>query len=407
MSKALARRNGRTRSGIATLLLAGLCGQGTFADVSPPRAVDPPSEGPAIVISGEMEIIFDWTTDRCYDSQIPDLPVRAYRDNTDQINLILSHTAAHRMRGENFDNLTLDCDTIATSRENPSVTSHANYEWIAAIYTEDGQTVHALVHNEFQGNQIGGSVCPSGEYFQCWQNTVTYAVSTDGGASFMAASPPDHLVAASHDPYVPDAGIFGLFSPSNIIKRDGYYYAFLKAQVYPLGFQHVCLMRTNRLDDPDSWRFWNGRTFDGVFVDTYRDDPEIVKRTTDCTAIALPQIAQIYEGVTWNTHLGKYVMVGTSSDPSKDPDIHGIYYAVSDDLINWDKRQPLLEVRLPWRARGSERTYLYPTLIDHNSRSRNFETTGETAYLYLTRLNFGSGFLDRDLIRFPITFRHE
>lgn len=374
------------------------------ADVSPPRAIPAPQDGPAVIIADTPEVVFDWSSDRCYDDQIPDLPVRAYRDKTGQVNLILSHTAAHRMRGDDFDSLTLDCTVIAGSRKDPTVDSFANYEWIAAVYTEDGETVHALVHNEFQGNRIGGDVCPSQDYFKCWMNSVTYARSSDGGASFTSLPSPDHLVAASHDPYEPDAGIFGLFSPSNIIKRDGAYFAFVKAQVYPLEFQHVCLMRTENLGDPDSWRFWNGHAFAGVFVDPYRDDPEVVRRTTDCAPIALPEIAQMYEGVTWNTHLATYVMVGVSSDPAQDPNIYGFYYAFSDDLITWTKRQPLLEARLPWRARGADRTYLYPTLIDHDSDSRNFESTGAQAFLYLTRLNFGSGYLDRDLLRYPVTF---
>lgn len=382
-----------------------LSAPGVHADVSPPRAVSQPFDGMAVMMAGPPQVIFDWTHDRCYDSQIPDLPVRAFRDHEDQVNLILSHTDAHRMQGPDFESLSLDCARLLQSREDPSVDSYANYEWIASVYTEDGKTVHALLHNEFQGNQIGGDICPSGAYFQCWQNSITYARSDDGGATFNVAPPPDHLVASTHDAYDPDAGVFGLFSPSNIIKRDDAYYAFLKAQVYPLGFQHICLMRTQTLDDPDSWRFWNGRAFEGAFVDPYRDDPDIVNRTTDCAAVALPDIAQMHEGITWNTHLEKYVMVGTSSDPSREPNLFGFYYAFSDDLITWTKRQPLLQARLPWRARGTDTVYLYPTFIDHNSPSRNFETTGESAYLYLTRLNFGSGHLDRDLIRYPVTFR--
>jgi hypothetical protein len=55
--------------------------------------------------------------------------------------------------------------------------------------------------------------------------------------------PPDHLVATITEVYTPDEGIFGAFSPSNIIEREGYYYAFLKLQTYPFGDQHTCLMR--------------------------------------------------------------------------------------------------------------------------------------------------------------------
>ena len=67
--------------------------------------------------------------------------------------------------------------------------------------------------------------------------------------------------------------------------------------------------------------------------------------------------------------------------------------------MTWERRIPLLEVRLPWRAQGPETTYLYPTLIDHSAPRQNFDTSGSEAYLYFTRLNFGSGHLDRDLMR--------
>ena len=48
--------------------------------------------------------------------------------------------------------------------------------------------------------------------------------------------------------------------------------------------------------------------------------------------------------------------------------------------------------------------YLYPSLLDPQSDSRNFETTGKTAYLYYTRHNFGQGSPDRDLIRVAVEF---
>ncbi|NKB29768.1 MAG: hypothetical protein GKR99_20335 [Rhodobacteraceae bacterium] len=375
------------------------------ADVSPPRPVAPDHGGTAVVVTGPVEVVFDWSEDNCYVAQIPDLPVRAFRDGDDQVNLILSHTAAHRMRGPDFGSLVLDCAPVSGSRKLPDPESYADQEWIAAVYSEDGQTVHALIHNEFQGNWKSHEVCATRDYFKCWMNSITYARSDDGGATYVALDPPDHLVASLPDRYHPDEGIYGLFSPSNIIKRDGYYYAYLKAQTYPLELQHVCLMRTQALDDPKSWRFWDGRAFEGVFVDPYRDDPNVVERTPNCAPIALPQIAEMYEGITWNTHLGKFVLVGTSSDPTQEPNLFGFYYAFSDDLITWSHRQPLLHARLPWRSDGSQTNYAYPTLIDHQSPSRNFETTGATGYLYLTRNNAGHGSLDRDLLRFPVEFR--
>ncbi|MEX3014182.1 hypothetical protein [Gymnodinialimonas hymeniacidonis] len=364
-----------------------------FADADPPRAYA--QDGP-VQIAGEIETVFDWTTDRCEDYQIPDLPVRAFRNGAGQVSLILSHDSARRMTGPDFGNLTLSCDVLMTSAHNSAPDMFSNIEWIAATWIE-GETVHALLHNEHQGNRY--TDCRSAEYFQCWYNSITYARSDDAGATFERVIPaPDHLVANIPEVYHPDEGIFGAFSPSNIIEREGFYYAFIKVQAYPFGDQHTCLMRTETLGDPDSWRYWNGSAFEGRFGDPYRDDLQEMRVTT-CTPIALPEIAQMYEGITWNTELDRFILVGTTSDPSRDPNPFGFYYALSEDLVNWEPRVPLLEVRLPWRAGGPETTYLYPTLIDHDAPGQNFDTSGAEAYLYFTRLNFGSGHLDRDLMR--------
>lgn len=375
-----------------SLGLALLASQ-AMADADPPRVF--PQDGP-IQVAGEIEVVFDWTHDRCDDDHIPDLPVRAFRDATGQISLILSHYEARRMTGTDFRDLRVDCAPLMTSARDPAPDMFSNHEWIAATWIE-GETVHALVHNEHQGNRYPG--CDSFDYFSCWYNTITYARSDDAGASFDRVIPaPDHLVASIPQTYAPDEGIFGAFSPSNIIERDGAWYAFIKLQSYPFGDQHVCLIRTETLHDPDSWRYWTGSAFEGRFADPYRDDLRALRATT-CTPIALPDIAQMYEGITWNTALERFVLIGTSSDPTRDPNPFGFYYALSEDLVTWEPRVPLLEVRLPWRAQGAQTTYLYPTLIDHGAPGQNFDVSGSEAYLYFTRLNLGSGHLDRDLLR--------
>ncbi len=377
---------------LAALALPGLA----CADADPPRPFD---AGGPLQISGPAEVVFDWTTDRCADHHFADLPVRAFVGTDGRINLILGHDVTRRMVGPDFDDLAVECDILLTSTRAREPDQFANTEWIAATYAE-GDTIHTLLHNEYQGNRYPD--CRTADYFSCWYNSITYARSDDGGATFgYPIAPPAHLVASIPEPYAPDEGIFGAFSPSNILAHDGHYYAFLKIQTYPLGTQHTCLMRTEDLGDPDGWRFWDGVGFNGRFADPYRDDLRAMRATT-CTPVALPEIAQMYEGVTWNTELQQFILIGTSSDPSRNPNPFGFYYALSDDLITWSTRQPLLEVRLPWRATGRETVYLYPTLIDHGSASPNFETTGAEAYLYFTRLNFGSGDLDRDLMRIPV-----
>ena len=47
----------------------------------------------------------------------------------------------------------------------------------------------------------------------------------------------------------------------------------------------------------------------------------------------------------------------------------------------------------------------YPSVIDHASQSRNFETTGARAYLYNSVAHYTNcqQTLDRDLVRVPIS----
>lgn len=389
---------------LTCFLVASLGASAVLADADPPRPFAVDHDGPFIEVTGPPEMVFDWTTDRCNDEQIADLPARAFRDADGQVNLILSHYEAYAMRGPDFDNLTVDCTPIMESSRDSDPAQYNGHEWIGAVYAQGDGTVHALLHNEHQGHRYPTG-CNSAEVFQCWYNTVTSAVSTDWGRSFEhPVAPPGHLVASITDIYAPDEGIFGAFTPSNIIAWEGYYYAFVKLQTYPFEDQFSCLMRTDDLSDPTSWRSWRPGGFSARFADPYRDDMNAL-RISECLPVAFDTIAQLYESITWNTSLEQFILVGTSSDPQRDPNPFGFFYAISDSLTAWPRRQPLLEVRLPWRATGQQTTYLYPTLIDHQSDSRNFETTGDTAYLYYTRLNFGAGSLDRDLMRVPVAIR--
>jgi hypothetical protein len=48
--------------------------------------------------------------------------------------------------------------------------------------------------------------------------------------------------------------------------------------------------------------------------------------------------------------------------------------------------------------------FAYPSLVDPDSPSRNFDITGQTPYLYFTRVNALSPQLDFDLLRVQVRF---
>jgi hypothetical protein len=417
---------------ICSVTIITLCGCGQAAPVAPPpptttsspaptritfstvtvapSATPDPFPSPVLKIVGEEEIVFDWSKDRCEAADIPDLPARAFRDDQGNVQLIASHYVSRRFIGSDLNTVKRDCKAImrSASREDPSL--FAYHEWLAAPYTDDGKTIYALVHNEYYGSK---AYIPCSPAFAgdpaCWYNAITLAVSDDSGASYHpAAEPPDHLIASSLSPYEANAGPYGFFEPSNIIKgKDGYYYAFLREH-FPHGGNQasICIMRTDDLSDASSWRAWDGENFTISFVNPYKHAEE-ASSAQECASIPLDNLGIMSSSVTFNTYLNRYVMVGDTAIHISGREVWGILYSFSDDLIHWQPRKLLAEVELPWTYQpGDADYYHYPSLLDPDSPSRNFDVTGKHAYLYLTHFNKNSSTdpLNRDLVRIPVEF---
>jgi hypothetical protein len=363
---------------------------------------------PILKIIGEEEVVFDWMADKCEDENIPDLPVRAFRDAGGQVQLLISHYISYRMIGDSLNQVKINCEPVFESKRNADPSFFTDAEWIESVYTEDGQTIYAIVHNEYHGfahpNQCNKS--QDNWWLICWNNTLTLVASNDMGATYnYVVAPPNHLIASLPYIYEIDAGPYGVMNASNIIKKDGFYYAFIRLDYYRSDQQRTCLMRTSNLADPLAWRYWNGIEFVGEFLNPYvqsiSDPSQHICNPIDPQGIGEGMI----ESLTYNTVLNRYVLLGLSADTINGREVWGVYYAFSDDLINWTYRKLLKEMPLPWTVTNSNDTfYLYPALLDPESETLNFETVGETAYMYYTRLNFGGGSLDRDLLRVKVEF---
>ena len=372
-----------------------------------PTSTPNPFPDPVLKIVGNAEVVYQWSKDKCEDLDIPDLPARAFRDAQGNVQLIASHLTVRRAIGPDLDHVKHDCTPVMQSDHIADPSKYDDNEWLASPYTLDGQTIYALIHNEYHGHEHSG-MCPQHDYFPCWDNSITLAVSKAGGATYTEAhKPPAQLVARLPYQYKAGDGPDGYRSPSNIIKGPGdYYYSFFNVSMVKTQKQWVCLMRTNDLTDPTSWRYWNGGSFDGQFIDPYLH-PDAKPEDHLCPPLAMNEIgASMNESITYNTYLKRYVLVGISADQINNRETWGFFYAFSDDLVHWTHRRLLVEVPLPWTVAngGTDLSYLYPSLIDPSSASRNFETAGKTAFVYFTRHNHGQGNLDRDLIRVPVEF---
>lgn len=359
----------------------------------------------AIEIVGPEETVFDWDRDACNPDDTPDLPARAFRDANGLVHLISGHFYNRWFSGRGLNQVRRRCDVVLSSSFDADPAKFNDREWISSLYTKDGQTVFALVHNEYQGNTHGGRLCSSMSYFKCWYNAVTLAVSRDGGRTFSQPLAPSHLVAAIPQRYRPNGGQAGLFSPTNIVHRrsDGFYYSMVHVARYD-GQRGVCLMRTKRLAVPNSWRAWDGNGFDVAPMSPYQKRANV----ESCVPVSRKEIHEMSSSLTFNTYLDRFVLVGVSTgSQSQAAAIWGVYFSTSRDLLHWSEPQLIRAAEFPWTFQcGNRDPILYPSILDPSSASKSFETVGQRAYLYFTRLHYRNCrlSLDRDLIRVPIQF---
>lgn len=340
-----------------------------------------------------QSIVFDSLNSRCPGSDMPDAGARAFRNDKNLVSLVASSSNARSFVGKSLNSTTYKCDVIYSSHLDDEPKNFADREWIAATYTLDGQRVHALIHNEFQGNRRP-NLCPSRNYFRCWRNSITYAFSEDGGESFVAPKP-DHLIATLPYPYDGQAGKHtGYFNPTNIIEKDGYFYSLFAAEGYKAQKNGMCLMRTRTLDKPASWRAWDGKDFTIRFADPYRENITDPAQHV-CEPVGKPNIMNNQSGLVRHLPSGKYIL--TMHSHVKDAGgkiIPGFYFSTSPDLIHWSPRQlirqtPISTFDLKGKSpAGCKESFfeVYPSLLDDNSPSRNFETVDDEAWLYFTRM---------------------
>ena len=351
-------------------------------------------------VDGPPKTVFDWSSQACSPDELPDAPVRAFRNYRDRIQLVLPFFENWRLTGPNLNHVHVTCRPIMASSLDPDPADFNDREWIASPFTRDGRDVVALVHNEYHGTLPG--TCVPNRAPSCWYNAITFARSSDGGRSFHQPAAPRQLVAASPYRYRPGRKPTGIFSASNIVQNDadGLYYAMVVSRT-PNGDGRTCLMRTADPFKPRSWRAWDGSGFGLRFGDPYREPPA----AKACTPVSRSEIGVMHESLTFNTYLDRFILVGMAEAAGSGRPVSGVYFSLSDDLVHWSARKVLMKATPVQRLRcGGPKPIAYPSLLDPESRSRTFSTTGRRPYLYFTVFNYAGCKLglDRDLVRVPV-----
>ncbi|MBZ6075164.1 hypothetical protein [Microvirga puerhi] len=362
-----------------------------------------------VLPTGPVETVFDWSRDACAKSNVPDASARAFKNADGEVRLTISHNGNRALVGPNLDAVRPDCGMLYQGRGSARLADFDDLSWIGGVYTRDGRTVYALAHTELRGERTPGQ-CPAGRYSACLLNTITGLVSEDGGRHFKPqakASPP--VVATLPYGFPTDRNSrVGYANPSNIIERDDWYYAFIFADGYRDQRRGNCLIRTNNLDDPASWRAWDGKDFTVTFIDPFRNG-QVDPGSHVCAPVAPNVIGRLVGGIVKIRDTNTVVAV--FGDKRRGPDgreIEGIYSSASSDLVNWTRPSLVTEVQLLWDKSCDEtEAFFYPSLIDPDARTFSFEDFGHKGYLYLTRYQLTSCKVtwDRDLVRIPVEVR--
>ena len=341
-------------------------------------------------------MVYRYASQHCDKDDVPDSFARAFRNASGQVVLIDSSSESRRAVGPSLDSVAHRCPLIYNSHLHPEFDQFTYKEWLVAPFTPDGSTVYSLVHNEWY---------PSARYSQCardaaggWINSITMAVSHDGGASF--ALPADYVVLQPPIDWsssfrcagpnnTSNSTIYGDFGSSNIIERQGYYYSYYTYRPPPGGPGRLgeCVMRTRNIADASSWEVWTGSGF-------------LKSRRAVCEPLLR---LGGHASVSFNTYLGLYVMSWNNAK--------GAFFQTSSDLLSWS--QPFMFEGSNTaaflffqfsRPNGGPNVFMaYPSLLDPTDTSRNFSNTGQSPYLYYTINHNG---IDRDLYRVQVQFRN-
>ena len=331
---------------------------------------------------GPARVVFD-TRNACEKIDIPDASARAFRDEHGTVHLIATHFAARAMTGSSLDNVKHDCRVIYRAPEDTDP-SHFQYEnWLYSFYTIDGRRIAALVHSEYHGEATADGCATPAEPNNCWWNTVTFAQSFDGGDSFAEPQPPLNLVASVPYRYLVGnrASAYGYYQPTNILKVGVYYYAMINDWPYKAQKYGPCLMRTESLFNPSSWRAWDGKDFTIRFVNPYTDSQANPEQH-----VCEPVFAGVADSLVQMESTGVFIV--SQLTPDNRFGSPGLYLSGSRDLIHWSRPALVITTRdLAAEEGPGNWKYAYTSLLDPISKDRNFSTVSGAPFVYYVRMD--------------------
>lgn len=329
---------------------------------------------------------------RCDALDIPDAPMRAFRQSDGSIRAFATHYRNRSLIGTSLDSLARDCSVAYEGSLDTDPLHHDYKTWIAATWLSDEGEVYALGHNEYQAHEIPGA-CAFVDYRSCWYNSIVLLKSHDSGKTFHRVSGKAQgvVIAPDFSSMEGQGHPRGFTSPTNIVRWKNYLYALVGFSGLNERDTGRCVLRTSLDISLDSWSVL---TDDGFVAPVRAISRE--RRRAPCLKI---------QGI--NGFVGSVSrLAGTDlfvAAAAEDVGFGGqivAYY--SQDLVRWRYRQVLAQLPLFWSGKcDSGHRYSYPSLLDDKSSSVNFDVIGLDPTLFLSRSDCRVG-LNRALTRVSV-----
>jgi hypothetical protein len=352
----------------------------------------------SVVQLGSGETVFDTNLDSCAKDDIPDTALHVFRRADGQLIGFDTYTDWRRFLVSPDGHFVRDCNVAFASTGDGDPAHFNDKLWIGAPWTEDGQHIVALGHNEYHGQTHPGA-CRFSTPYQCWYNSIVLLKSDDGGGHF-APIPQSGPIATASFKFDAYQGLpRGFFDPTNLIAKDGWYYAIIFTNGGGSQKRGNCLFRSNDVGNHRAWQYWTGTDFAASTFDPYTK-PETAA-PPPCEPISgLPgRVGSIVR----HTSSGLYVSVLASQGPSEPTGRIGLVF--SRDLLVWSGFTKLMDVVMIWSKSCSSRAHFgYPSLVDLAATDRNLTEIGNEPYLYMTELPLTgcATTLDRKLVRYKL-----
>jgi hypothetical protein len=356
-------------------------------------------------ITGDAETVFDWERARCGRWDIPDAPARAWRMPDGGVALLAGSENTRASRGSDLESLERDCAVLHSGAGADDPAAFDDKAWIASLHA-GGTRLEALAHAEYHGH-LRPDRC-AGDYMACWSNAIV-ALESEDGRTFRR---PDGRAVVATLPYRYDgdaAGRIGYFNPSNILQVGPDIYVFVFAEAYRAQARGPCLLRRPIDGRPADWRGWDGSRFSVAFVDPYQ---QRVNNPVGHVCAPIPGLDSTISSVVRHAGSGRFLAVTPAERRDANGRVRGgIWWTASDNLRDWTEPKLLLEVPLLW-SRDCDRpaAFAYPSLIDAESTSRNFDTVDSSFWLYLVEMPLDEACRvgpRRNLIRLPVSWPGE